>query len=308
MDADRNTAFEVPPGLIHHYLETSDGRKLHVAEFGSGPILIFIHGWPEFWKSWLPLVNVLGPHYRCLMPCLYGFGLSDKPEALRDNVDALFHAQDIALIADKLCDQPVTLIGHDIGGYVLQALGGRHDALGMNIKGLIFFNCPTSSVGTKWVEGRHVNEIWYQSFHLTELAQNLVGYNRDTTAIYIRHFLNHWSVKKDCFAPVFEEWVDNFIAQGALRGGFSWYNSNNEKRLNTLNGKLPPPDQKITLPSAVLWGRHDPILKSDWAEFLDDHFEIITYEFAEDSGHFVHVEETEACANFIEKTIAKWQR
>jgi|GEM_PF-148039 len=307
MTNNTNREFEPPSDLLHHYLTTDDGRRLHIAECGSGPTLIFIHGWPEFWKSWLPLVNRLKTRYRCLMPCLYGFGLSDKPATLRDDVDASFHAQDIALIMDTFCDQPATLIGHDVGGYVLQALGTHHRSMGLDINGLIFFNCPTSSVGTGWVEGGHVNEIWYQSFHLTELAEKLVGYNRETTALYIRHFLDHWCANKGCFAPIFEELVDNFTASGALRGGFSWYNSNNEKRLQTLNGLHPPPDRKITLPSAVLWGRHDPILKSDWAEFLDNHFEIMTVEFAEHAGHFVHVEEPETAAHFIEKTIRQWQ-
>jgi len=138
------SAFALPEDITHHFIETPDGRKLHIAETGKGAPLIFVHGWPEFWKSWLPTVNLLNKNYRCLMPCLYGFGLSDKPERLSDHLDADFHAGDIKFIADQLCDEPASLIGHDVGGYVLQSLG-KSDSDAFN--GLIFFNCPTASVG-----------------------------------------------------------------------------------------------------------------------------------------------------------------
>ena len=52
-----NSSFAVPPDLKQHFLRTIDGRQIHVAEVGQGHPLIFVHGWPEFWKSWLPVVN-----------------------------------------------------------------------------------------------------------------------------------------------------------------------------------------------------------------------------------------------------------
>jgi len=296
--------FAIPNDINHHFIETPDGRKLHVAETGDGPPLIFVHGWPEFWKSWLPTVNILNKNYRCLMPCLYGFGLSEKPSQLSFVVDADFHAKDIDFIVNELCDTPAILIGHDVGGYVLQSIGNSGLA---NYRGLIFFNCPTASVGKKWVEDGHVNQIWYQSFHLTDLAQELVGYNRDTTRIYIQHFLQHWCHNKSCFEPVLEEWVENFSQQNALIGGFSWYASNNKKRLATLEGKIKIPKDKISIPSAILWGKHDPILKAEWGTFVFQHFEKVELAFAENSGHFVHVEEPNLAAEFINKNFDEWQ-
>jgi pimeloyl-ACP methyl ester carboxylesterase len=297
------SAFTIPEDITHHFIETPDGRKLHVAETGKGAPLIFVHGWPEFWKSWLPTVNLLNKRYRCIMPCLYGFGLSDKPGRLSDHLDADFHAGDIKFIADQLCDTPASLIGHDVGGYVLQSLGkSASDAF----NGLVFFNCPTASVGRKWVEDGHVNQIWYQSFHLTELAQKLVGHSKETTRLYIDYFLQHWCYDKDCFTPVLEEWVENFSRPNALIGGFSWYKSNNEKRLETLEGRIEISKEKIPLPAAILWGQHDPILKSEWGAFVSAHFEDVTLDYAREAGHFVHVEQPALAAEFIETHIQKW--
>ena len=179
------SAFALPEDITHHLSKRQMAANC-MLQRRKGPPLIFVHGWPEFWKSWLPTVNLLNKNYRCLMPCLYGFGLSDKPERLSDHLDADFHAGDIEFITDQLCDEPPSLIGHDVGGYVLQSLGkAASDAF----NGLIFFNCPTASIGRKWVEDGHVNQIWYQSFHLTELAQKLVGHGKGDNPPLYRIFL-----------------------------------------------------------------------------------------------------------------------
>ena len=164
----------------------SDGRQMHVATVGSGQPLVFIHGWPELWLTWMPVVNKLKDDFKCIMPCLYGFGLSDKPDALRDDLNAAFHADDIIQLVQKTCERPPVLIGHDIGSYVLQCCATMKFRSGEQLDpaGLIFFNCPTPSVGNEWIAQGHVNEIWYQSFHLTELAVDLVGHSRQTTEIY----------------------------------------------------------------------------------------------------------------------------
>ena len=60
---------------------------------------------------------------------------------------------------------------------------------------------------------------------------------RETTRLYIEYFLQHWCYDKNCFAPVLDEWVRIFPAK-CLIGGFSWYNSNNEKRLETLEDRI----------------------------------------------------------------------
>ena len=296
-------SFEIPPNLKQHFLKTIDGRQIHVAEVGKGHPLVFVHGWPEFWKSWLPVVNLLKSNYRCIMPCLYGFGLSDKPDEIDSRIDADFHASDINFIAKKLCSDRPVLIGHDVGSYVLQSVGHKNPK---NYSGLIFFNCPTASVGRDWVNYGHVNEIWYQSFHLTDLAQQLVGFNQHTIRLYIEYFLKHWSYNKSAFDLVLDDWVENFSQPNALIGGFSWYKSNNEKRIKTLQGDVDMPLNKISTPSAILWGKHDPILKSDWGKFVERHFDDVFIEYANNSGHFVHVEQPELAMKFINQNAKKW--
>ena len=80
----------------------------------------------------------------------------------------------------------------------------------------------------------------------------------------------------------------------------------NEKRIKTLQGDADIPLSKISTPSAILWGKHDPILKSDWGRFVERHFDDVFVEYANNSGHFVHVEQPELAMKFINQNAQKW--
>ena len=85
-----------------------------------------------------------------------------------------------------------------------------------------------------------------------------------------------------------------------MQGGFNWYVGQNAGRLAVMAGTAQRPP-RITVPTRVLWGRHDPILKSDWADVLDQYFAQIEVSFAEDTGHFVHYESPELAAREIDR-------
>jgi pimeloyl-ACP methyl ester carboxylesterase len=95
-----------------------------------------------------------------------------------------------------------------------------------------------------------------------------------------------------------ERFVDNFMRPGVMQGGFNWYISQNAGRLAVMAGTAPKPPV-ISHPTRVLWGRHDPILKSAWADVLPEYFSDLDVAFAERSGHFVHVEEPDLAAESV---------
>jgi pimeloyl-ACP methyl ester carboxylesterase len=119
-------------------------------------------------------------------------------------------------------------------------------------------------------------------------AAALVASSRESCRAHIGHFLRHWSHQKDAFEGVLDRWVDNFMRPGNMQGGFNWYIGQNAGRLAVMAGTAQRPP-RITVPTRVLWGRHDPILKADWADVLDQYFAEVEV-FADDTGHFVHYE------------------
>lgn len=273
-----------------------NGIRLHVARTGEGPPLVLLHGWPEFWLTWRPVMERLRGRFSLVAPDLRGFGDSDKP-AIGPSAaaGAEAHAADLAALLENLGLERVGLVGHDVGAYVAQAFARRWPE---RLSGLFFFNCATPGVGARWAAPRHLREVWYQSFHQLPWAAALVGSSREACRLYIGHFLRHWSRDPRAFDGLLEAFVDNFMKPGNLQGGFDWYASAAPARLAVMEGRAPALP-KIDVPTRVLWGRHDPIIKVEWMDGLADTFSQFEASVAEEAGHFVHVEAPDLAADAI---------
>ena len=102
------------PGVMHRYVET--GRlRVHIAEAGSGPPVLLLHGWPQHWYAWRKLIPLLAGSYRLICPDLRGFGWTDAPPGGYRTADI---AADVAALLDALKLDRVDVIGHGEGGRV----------------------------------------------------------------------------------------------------------------------------------------------------------------------------------------------
>src|ERR1700756_5318155 len=108
---------EIP--MIEHLKITANGAAFHVARTGQGHPLLLLHGWPEFWLTWEPVMARLADRFTLVAPDLRGFGDSDQP-------DGPFgpdrHALDIQALMDALKLERAGIVGHDVGGAVMQPL------------------------------------------------------------------------------------------------------------------------------------------------------------------------------------------
>ena len=64
---------------MQHSQVRAAGASFHVVTAGSGPPLLLLHGWPEFWLTWEPVMQRLAERFTLIAPDLRGFGQSDKP-------------------------------------------------------------------------------------------------------------------------------------------------------------------------------------------------------------------------------------
>ncbi|XP_058078046.1 uncharacterized protein LOC131226269 [Magnolia sinica] len=100
--------------IQHKYVDVR-GLKLHVAEIGSGPVVVFLHGFPEIWYSWrYQMIAVANAGYRAIAPDLRGYGLSEQPpEPEKASFDDL--TADLLAMIDCLGIPKVFLVGKDFG-------------------------------------------------------------------------------------------------------------------------------------------------------------------------------------------------
>jgi len=100
--------------LKHHTL-TVNGIQMHVAEQGSGPLLLLCHGWPELWYSWRHQIPVLAQAgYRVVAPDLRGFGATEAPADA--NAYSILHmVGDMVALVAALGEKHAVIVGHDWG-------------------------------------------------------------------------------------------------------------------------------------------------------------------------------------------------
>ena len=270
--------------MTEHQTISARGGTFHVARTGQGQPLLLLHGWPEFWLTWEPVMQRLAGQSHLVAPDLRGFGASSKPAG---PWGAAEHAADLLAVLDALGLGRLGIVGHDVGGAVMQALARLAPD---RITGLFFFNFVHPGIGARMGTPDRLNEIWYQSFHQMPMAPALVGATRDTCRAYIGHFLRHWSHRKDAFDLVLEAWVDNFMQPGNLDGGFAYYRAAHAARMAMLAGTAPPLPP-IPLPTCVRWSEHDPIFPYTWTDTLPETFPNLDLAPFPGAGHFPHRED-----------------
>jgi pimeloyl-ACP methyl ester carboxylesterase len=112
------------PGPWVHRDLSANGTRFHIAEAGEGPLVVLLHGWPQFWWMWrhqLPALADAG--LRVVAPDLRGFGASDKPPR---GYDAYTLAADVAGMVRALGERSAVIVGHDWGGALAWTVAALH--------------------------------------------------------------------------------------------------------------------------------------------------------------------------------------
>ncbi len=274
---------------MHHVVVRVNGASIHTVQVGSRAPLLLLHGWPEFWLTWEPVMIRLAERFRLIAPDLRGFGDSDKPNG---PWGAEGHAADMLALLDALDVERIGIVGHDVGGAVMQVMARMAPA---RVAGLFFFDFVYPGIGSRLGTPDRLTEIWYQSFHQMEMAPALVGASAESCRTYISHFLRHWAYRQDAFDDVLSAFTDNFMKPGNLAGGFAYYRASHAGRVAMMTGEasaLPP----ITAPTCVRWAERDPLFPSEWTDRLGETFAELDLAPFPEVGHFPHREDPDRAA------------
>jgi pimeloyl-ACP methyl ester carboxylesterase len=115
------------PGPWRHRLVAANGARFHVAELGEGPLVLLLHGFPQFWWAWRDQMCALADAgYRTVAMDLRGYGASDKPPR---GYDTATLCADVAGVIRALGESRAVVIGHDWGGWIAWSMPGLQPAV-----------------------------------------------------------------------------------------------------------------------------------------------------------------------------------
>ncbi len=102
---------------VKHEFADSDGVKIHYAKAGEGPLIVFIHGFPDFWYTWREQMEGLAGEYTVAALDTRGYNKSDQPEGV-ENYDMRFLVGDVAAVIENEGREKAIIVGHDWGGMI----------------------------------------------------------------------------------------------------------------------------------------------------------------------------------------------
>src|SRR5256884_1517228 len=127
--------------MDHAYADVN-GVRLHYVTVGRGPLVMFLHGFPEFWYAWTAQLADFGRDHRAVAPDMRGYNLSSKPTDLAAYTMQHLVA-DVRALAEHLGAKTFILVGHDWGGVVAWAFAITHPE---RLEKLVIVNAPHPAV------------------------------------------------------------------------------------------------------------------------------------------------------------------
>lgn len=268
----------------HHDIITN-GIRMHYVTQGEGPLIVLLHGFPEFWYSWRYQIPFLAAHgYTVIAPDLRGYNDTDKP---RSGYDMTTLLRDIEGLIKGMGQEKAIIVGHDWGGALAWVFAMRYPEM---TERLIVLNAPHP-----WAFARELRTFkqmrmsWYMFFfQLPWLPEYVLGRNR---AAAIARVLERTAVQKSAFPPdVQERYRDAMSKPGALTGGINYYRAT-FRRIRRPTGTQP--NTSIKAPALLIWGEQDVALGHGLTVDLEQWVPRLQLKRIPDSGHWVQQEKPE---------------
>jgi len=231
--------------------------RLHAITAGpkDGPVVVLLHGFPEFWYGWRRQIESLAAAgFRVIVPDQRGYNLSSKPSGVA--AYALTElVSDVVAIADQLGQEKIFLAGHDWGAAVAWSAALLHP---QRIAKLAVLNVPHPSVMRKFLSTnpRQLLRSWYMFFfQLPWLPEALFcAFN---FRVGVRALLR--SSRPGTFTPEdLAQYRSAWSQPGSLTGMVNWY-----RALFRTRAKFP--DKNVRVPTRILWGERDAFLLAEMA-------------------------------------------
>lgn len=241
---------------LEHHFAMLEEVSMHYVTAGEGEPVVLLHGWPQTWYEWLPVMNLMLDRYSLIAPDLRGLGDTSRPTSGYDKKTV---AEDVwQLMNTILSIDNFKLVGHDWGGPVAFALAAAHpDAI--THLAIVDVAIPGDGSANISQGGRR----WHHAFHQTlDLPEALISGREE---IYLGWFYENYGATKEAITKsAMAEYLRTYREPGALHAGFEYYRSlpvdiaNNEAIL--AKGRLPMP--VLALGGTEGWGRGEEVLES----------------------------------------------
>jgi pimeloyl-ACP methyl ester carboxylesterase len=296
--------------LKHHYAEVN-GVRLHYVSAGRGPLIVFLHGFPEFWYEWKNQLAVFGEDHLAVAPDMRGYNLSGKPAEV-DRYQMKYLVEDVRALAVHLGHKKFTLVAHDWGGAVAWAFAIAHPEC---LEKLVIVNAPHPGIFGRLLreDPQQQQASRYMLLFRSPQAEATLSANRYA-------FLVGIVLGAGLKSGVFNEddknaYIAAWSQPGALTGGLNYYRAaqigppptNEASAGAATRGNFAVDRENLTVrvPTLVIWGEKDTALLPENLDGLDRFVPQLSLKRIPEGTHWVIHEKPDEVNKYIREFIQK---
>ncbi|VDI79820.1 Hypothetical predicted protein [Mytilus galloprovincialis] len=285
------------PTLGSHGFIHLEEVRLHYVACGdeSKPLMLFLHGFPEFWYSWRHQIREFKKDYRCLAIDLRGYADSDKPSGVAAYKTEKMIA-DIKQLIPAMGYSTCVLVSHDWGGVLAYQFAAKHQDM---INKLIVMSAPHLGSFQEYLRKNksQAKKSWYIMFFQTPWIPEIIFWLFDYETVK-----QVFTGKRSglAVAKMSEEDVEAYkyalSRPGGLTAAINYYRA----ALRYPVGKFV--NNIIETPTLVIWGCKDTALNKDLAALPAKFVPTLTVKYVEDASHWVQTDSPEE----VNKLMREW--
>lgn len=291
--------------MIKHDFADVNGIRMHYAHAGTGKLMLFAHGFPEYWACWKKLLPAFARDHHAVAPDLRGYNLTSRPPEVEQYAIGTL-VDDLGALAKSLGHDTFTLIAHDWGGGVAWSTALRHPEW---LDRLIIINAPHPTIFERELNTNPAQQKASMYTRMFQSPKTEAMLSANNYQALVDTLLTD-GLKRGVFAA--EDKADYIAAwsqPGALTGMLNYYRAANmgpptkpgETARSFETGIANP---VVRVPTLVIWGEQDPHLMTSNLDGLDAYVPDLTIKRIPDGTHWVIHEKPDEVAAHIRAFIA----
>ncbi|HEV2386108.1 MAG TPA: alpha/beta hydrolase [Candidatus Acidoferrales bacterium] len=257
-----------------------NGVRLHYVEQGAGSLILFLHGFPEFWYAWKDLLPAFARDRRAVALDMRGYNLSGMPkpvEAYREPVIV----EDIRLLTIALGAEKFVLVGHDWGGVIAWDFAAAHPEM---LEKLVIVNAPHRAMLARQLVRNPAQQKASAYFNLFATPEAEAVLSQNDYARLQQAVFGTWTTDDDR-QRYLECW------RRGLTGGLNYYRAAGLKSplgaQELARSRSAVPSPRIAVPTLVIWGEKDFALLPGLLDGLDERVSNLKIVRVPEAGHWV---------------------
>lgn len=276
------------PDAIRHDFAEINGVRIHYASAGAGKLILFLHGFPEFWYAWREQLAEFGRDHLAVAPDMRGYNLSSKPpEVERYEISQL--VGDVRALVAHLGAKSCVLVGHDWGGVVAWSVAIACPDV---VEKLVIINAPHPGVFQRELRENPAQQqaSQYMLMFRNSGAEAMISANN--FALFQAGILGE-GLRQGYFTEADRlAYVEAWSQPGALTGGLNYYRASKAGPQSGTGDeasgmKMNFPSLDVKAPTLVIWGEKDTYLLTGNLNGLDQFVPSVRIKRVPDATHWV---------------------